>query len=308
MAAKGYDGSTAWSNPAAMTLLPDNELASGLNAIMPVTRFTGENLVGFTPTPGGTGGNAAMFGTAASLAGVWSLGQDLKFGFSLVDPFGQRQSYASDFVGRYHALAASVTDIELGLVTAFRIDEHLSIGAGPIVDYFQARLTNAINIGPVAALTGEPSADLHGHSWSAGYHLGALYEFEQGLRLGVDYRSRIRQQLDGEQRVPVPSLLATLSPAIANLLDASNTRVHTNITLPDVLTVSGVWEVTPEWSALATAQWTHWSLLQQCVDFRRQRYNDDLASAAPQHLARLDRCKLSPGVGTRSDAASWTWL
>src|SRR6516162_6627795 len=35
MAAKGYDASTAWSNPAAMTLLPDSELASGLNAIVP---------------------------------------------------------------------------------------------------------------------------------------------------------------------------------------------------------------------------------------------------------------------------------
>jgi long-chain fatty acid transport protein len=30
-----------------------------------------------------------------------------------------------------------------------------------------------------------------------------------------------------------------------------------------VLTVSGVWDVSPEWSGLATLQWTDWSLLQQ---------------------------------------------
>ena len=70
MAAKGYDASTAWSNPAAMTLLPDSELASGLNAIVPSARFSGENLVGSFPTPGQTGGNDATAAATASLAGV----------------------------------------------------------------------------------------------------------------------------------------------------------------------------------------------------------------------------------------------
>jgi long-chain fatty acid transport protein len=263
MAAKGYDASTAWSNPAAMTLLRDNELAGGLNAIVPMTQFTGENLVGPLPTPGVRGGNAATAGVAASLAGVWSASQDLKFGFSLEDPFGQRLSYPFNFVGRYQALVSSVTDIELGLVTAYRVNEHISIGAGPIVDYFQARLTTAINIGPAAALIGDPTADLHAHDWSAGYHLGALLEFDSELRAGIDYRSRIGVQLNGEQHISIPPLLATLSPSTAGLLNAANARARTSVTLPDVLTLSGVWDVSPEWSALATLQWTDWSLLQQ---------------------------------------------
>ena len=263
MAAKGYDASTAWSNPAAMTLLGDNELAGGLNVILPNTQFTGENLVGSVPTPGVTGGNAATPGLAASLAGVWSASPDLKLGFSLEDPFGQRQSYPFDWVGRYQALVSSVTDIELGLVAAYRIDEHLSLGAGPIVDYFQARLTNAINIGPLTALAGEPSADLHAHNWTAGYHLGALYEFNPQLRAGIDYRSRINEDLDGEQRISIPPLVPTLSPAVAGMLEAGNGHAHTSITLPDVLTTSGVWDISPEWTGLATAAWTDWSLLQQ---------------------------------------------
>jgi long-chain fatty acid transport protein len=263
MAAKGYDASTAWSNPAAMTLLPDNELAGGLNLILPNTQFTGENLVGSLPTPGVIGGNAATPGPAASLAGVWSASPDLKLGFSLEDPFGQRQSYPFDWVGRYQALASSVTDIELGLVAAYRIDEHLSLGAGPIVDYFQARLTNAINIGPLTALAGEPSADLHAHNWSAGYHLGALYEFDPQLRAGIDYRSRINEDLGGEQRISIPPLVPTFSPTVDGLLEALNGHAHTSITLPDVLTTSGVWEISPEWTGLATAMWTDWSLLRQ---------------------------------------------
>jgi long-chain fatty acid transport protein len=263
MAAKGYDASTAWSNPAGMTLLGDNELAGGLNAIVPNTQFSGENLVGSVPTSGVTGGNAATAGAAASLAGVWSADPNLKFGFSLEDPFGQRQSYPFDWVGRYQALVSSVTDIELGLVGAYRINEHLSIGAGPIIDYFQARLTTAINIGPLTALAGEPSADLHAHNWSAGYHLGALYEFDARLRAGIDYRSRIREDLDGEQRISIPPLVPTFSPTVAGLLEAGNGHANTSITLPDVLTTSGVWDISAQWSALATAQWTDWSLIQQ---------------------------------------------
>jgi long-chain fatty acid transport protein len=263
MAAKGYDASTAWGNPAAMTLLRDNELAGGLNAIVPNTQFTGENLVGPLPTPGVTGGNASTAGAAASLAGVWSASEDLKLGFALTDPFGQRLSYPFDFVGRYQALVSSVTDIELGLVAAYRINEHISLGAGPIVDYFQARLTNAVNIGPLTALAGEPSADLHAHNWTAGYHLGALYEFDPQLRVGIDYRSRINEDLNGEQRISIPPLVATLSPPVAGLLEAENRRVNTSITLPDVLTTSGVWDINPEWTGLATAAWTDWSLLQK---------------------------------------------
>jgi long-chain fatty acid transport protein len=57
-------------------------------------------------------------------------------------------------------------------------------------------------------------------------------------------------------------LLASLSPPVAALLGALNTPVQTMITLPDVLTMSAVWQITPSIAGLATLQWTHWSVLQ----------------------------------------------
>jgi long-chain fatty acid transport protein len=260
MAAKGYDASTAWTNPAAMTRLSGSELEGGLNAIMPDIEFTGENRVGPFTTPGSTGGNAAIAGVTASFAGVWSASPDLKFGVSLEDPFGQRLNYPFNWVGRYQSLVSSATDIELGLVAAYRIDRHLSIGGGPIIDYFQTRLTSAIDIDPTSGPTNDPIADIHGHDWSAGYHLGALYETDWPLRFGVDYRSRITEPVGGSQSVSVPPLLP---PSIAGPLAAANTDVQTDVTLPDVLTLSAVWDVDAQWSALATVQWTDWSLLQQ---------------------------------------------
>jgi long-chain fatty acid transport protein len=263
MAAKGYDASTAWTNPAAMMLLPRNEIEAGVSAVIPSTEFQGQNLVGPFPTPGSNGDNPASAAPTGSLAGVWSASPAFRLGVSAETPFGQRLKYPLDFVGRYQALVSSITDVEIGLVGAYRINQHLSLGAGPILDNFQARLTSAVNIGPVSNVIGDPIADVHGRDWSAGYHLGALYEFDWPLRIGVDYRSRIFESLQGDQEISIPPQLGTLSPGAAAQFAAASTNVHADIALPDVLTVSGVWEIGPQWSALATVQWTHWSLLQE---------------------------------------------
>lgn len=83
------------------------------------------------------------------------------------------------------------------------------------------------------------------------------------MRFGVDYWSRNTEPAGGSQSVSVSPLLAILSPATAGLLAAQNTDVQTRVALPDVLTLSAVWDVNAERSALATFQWTDWSLLQQ---------------------------------------------
>jgi long-chain fatty acid transport protein len=139
----------------------------------------------------------------------------------------------------------------------------LSIGGGPIIDYLAARLTSAINTGPTAALTGDPLVDVHGNSWSVGYHLGVFWQPSESWRFGVDYRSRISRTINGSEGVSIPSLLAELSPPAAAQLNALNTPVKTSITLPDVLTMSAVWQITPAIAGLATVQWTDWSVLQE---------------------------------------------
>ncbi len=263
MAAKGYDAGTAWTNPAGMTLLDRSEIDTGLNGIFPSATFSGQDLIGPVPVPGSQGGNAAGVGLTPGLEGVWSYAPQLKFGLAVEAPFGLRSVYPADFVGRYQATVSSLSDIEVGLAAAYRVNQHLSLGAGPIFDAFQTRLTNAINIGQVAALTGDPAIDIHGSDWALGYHLGVLYEVNPQVRFGLDYRSRINEQVSGAQSIFIPPLLARLSPATASVLAAGNTNATAKTTLPDVLTLSYYGAINDEWSLMATAQWTHWSLLQQ---------------------------------------------
>ena len=262
MAAKGYDASTAWTNPAAMVQLDGNEIDLGINGLFPTVEFSGQNLLDGRPLPGSSGGNAGQAALVPSLEGVWSVSHDLKLGLSVEAPFGQRTVYPSDFVGRYQSEVSSISDVEIGLSAAYRLTPTLSIGGGPIIDYFDARLTSAINTGPTAALTGDPVVDVHGANWAVGYHLSVFWEPTAIWRFGVDYRSRISRTIDGTQQVSIPPLLASLSPPAAAQLVALDTPAQTRITLPDVLTLSAVWQVTPSLAGLATLQWTHWSLLQ----------------------------------------------
>jgi long-chain fatty acid transport protein len=261
--AKGYDAGSAWNNPAAMTLLDNSEVDTGLNVIMPHTEFSGSNFIGPITVPGSTGGDAGQTAVTPGLEAVWSTTPRLKFGLAVEVPFGLRTVYPSNFVGRYQANVSSISDLQIGLSVAYRLTDHLSVGAGPILDTFQARLTNAINTGPTAALTGDPAIDIHGSDWSAGYHFGALYEFNQNVRAGIDYRSRFNEGVSGQQSIFIPPTLAALSPATARLLAAGNTDASTRVTLPDVLTLSLYADLSEEWSVMATAQWTHWSVLQE---------------------------------------------
>src|SRR6476469_2871406 len=58
-AAKAYDASTAFSNPAGMTRLNWNETDLSFSVVAPSSSFSGTNTIGGKITPGSQGGNYA---------------------------------------------------------------------------------------------------------------------------------------------------------------------------------------------------------------------------------------------------------
>jgi long-chain fatty acid transport protein len=260
--AKAYGASTAYANPAGMVRINRNEINGDVSYIAPSARFTGQNFVGPTATtPGTQGFNVVQDAVTAASFGVWSYSPDLKFGYAVTAPFGERVNNTGSFVGRYQSIVSSVSDINVSLSAAYRVNEHFSIGGGPVVDYFEARLTQAINIGPASALTGDPDADLHGHDTGVGFNIGALYQFNDNVRVGLDYRSRIVHGITGSQSIYVPPALSFASPRTAAALAALNSTARTKITLPDSVTLGGYWQINPQWAVMADVQWTEWSLV-----------------------------------------------
>jgi len=262
--AKAYDASTVWNNPAGMALLNNNELDGSISLIAPSARFSGSATNAQTGgnVSGSNGGNAVAPAASGASFGVMTLGPDWRLGFSITSPFGERTAYPGDFVGRYQSLVSSITDINFGLALSYKVNDHLSIGGGPNFDYFQARLTQNVNVPVLSAVTGQdPVGEVRGTNLGVGYNLGALYQFDDATRIGFDYRSRIRHNITGGQYISIPSIYSSISPAVVGLLNGVNSRATTSITLPDSAGLGIYHQITPQWAVMGSVEWTDWSLL-----------------------------------------------
>ncbi len=280
-AAKAYDAGTVWNNPAGMTNLTYGEIDQALNYFDPGIRFQGQDISGGKPIPGYTGGDGAPPAVSAGLEAVFATpNPNLKFGAAVEAPFGLRTSYPNNFVGRYQALTSAIEDFQINLDAAYRISPQFSIGGGPVFSYLRARLTQAINVTAFVPQAGDPLVDIHGDAFAAGYHLGALYNVTDALRFGIDYKSRLGYAVAGKQTVSQPGGVRA-NALISAVLSGLDGDAQTQVTLPDVLTMSGYYDINLEWSVMATAQWTHWSLIQALtVDVYNPRTHANVAPEA----------------------------
>jgi long-chain fatty acid transport protein len=156
-AAKAYDASTAYYNPAGMSFLGSNEISATASWIQPDVRFSGQNsnpLYGAVPGEGATvngidGPNAIKPAAIGSIFGVWKVSPDLAIGATFAVPYGQRSEYKENWVGRYQALASDITDYEASLDVSYKIAPNFSIGGGVRGDYFTGRLSQEINVSAI---------------------------------------------------------------------------------------------------------------------------------------------------------------
>ena len=293
--AKAYDASTAFSNPAGMARLNWNETDLSLSVVAPSSSFSGTNTIAGQITPGSQGGNYTHPFAIPSTFSVWNSSPDLKFGMALSAPFGARLAYPQDFVGRYQSVVSKVSDLQISLATAYRINEHLSIGGGPVINFLSVRLTRAVNIGRLSSAFGDPIANFNGSSVGAGFALGALYEFDDSFRAGIVYRSRIQPTVSGAQSVAFSSSISVASPATGAALSASAGPASARFSLPDSLKVGLYKEIDDRWSVMADLEWTDWSLVDTVAIIpASSRTGYRAATELAQHVVRCDWCELSP--------------
>jgi long-chain fatty acid transport protein len=324
--AKAYNASTVYYNPAGMSRLDDDEVAGTVTWIQPDVVFHGTNSSPITSTgtvSGVTGPNDIKPAAIGSLFGVWVVDPDWRIGLSVAVPYGLRSEYRDDWVGRYQALASDLTDIDTALVASYKINDKLSIGGGPRVDYIEGRLTQAINFQGIglgaaqqlgqgaqqagkaaqqlsaaaqqAALAGNAAqaqalgaeaqslaaqaqslgaqasglqslaegwndglGKLTGDDFGVGYTLGALYQIDDGTRLGFSYRSRIMHTLSGQVSYQTPGNLPGL---LSSNFVPQNGKMK--LTLPDTASVGIYHDIDEHWSVMSDIQWTDWSLFKQ---------------------------------------------
>lgn len=311
------DGSMVFFNPAAMSQVRGRLVSVAGYVIAPSAVFQNDashlsSFFGGSPLKGGNGGDSPNLIFVPNIYYVQELTNRVAFGFGFNTPFGMRNSYDSDWKGRYQALDSEILTFNFNPSLSFKVTEKFSLGAGFNVQYLQSRLTNAIDLGPACFLTLGPApcvsqgirpqaADGHvslkGDSVGFGYNFGAFYALNQDTRLGISYRSRIAHDVHGNANFTVPDKAVALTQG--NILVDTNTS--TAVTLPDSVLFGLSHRLNPRWAVSADALWTHWSLV------RELRTN--FASAQPDDVQSLkwnDTWRYAFGVNYFSESNKWT--
>jgi long-chain fatty acid transport protein len=232
-------------------------------------------------------------------------------------PFGLSTEYDSGWVGRYHAIKSEVATFNINPSIAYKLNDRLSLGAGLNVMHASAELSNAVDYSAVClssqtpatcaslglATPGTASTDGHfsveGDDWGFGFNLGLLFELTDQTRIGVAYRSQVKQELTGDADFTAPTGPTIPAPIAAVLADTGATAP---VDLPASLSLSVSTEVAPKWQLMADLTWTQWS------DFEELRiiFDNPLKADSVQPENWDDSYKFALGLNYRySD--QWTF-
>lgn len=272
----GDDASILFFNPAGIALFKTPQSQAGLAAIKPRAEFetsTAADGTGGTIS-GGDGGDAGSLAAVPSAYLVAPVSDRVNVGLALNVPFGLVTSYDDGWAGRYHAITSDLETVSLTGVASLRINDKLSIGAGPSLTYVKARLTNAIDFGTIcvgslgastcSALGALPQradgkVDLQGDDWGMGATAGLLYEPVKGTRFGLSWRSQTRVSVQGDADFDVPSNAQALTASGA----FTDSDVTSTVTLPETISFSAHHDINDEFAIMGDVVWTAWSRFEE---------------------------------------------
>lgn len=236
-AASGSGGvSSMFWNPAVITMRPGFVKEQNLTFINLSGQIT--PTAGTNPAFSGLGGSGDIGQGAVLPAGATSyqLNDRIWLGLSTAAPFGLVTKARNNWAGELYGRSNRIFSLAFNPVIGFKVNEWLSIAAGPNIEYFRLTLRQAVPLPiPPFSPANLPSSFLKGESWGVGFTAGALITAPTGTTFGVGYRSSIHHDIEGSIGVPLVALAPLAGQVTANLntpekLSAGLTQVINPVT------------------------------------------------------------------------------
>jgi len=245
-AAAADDASVAWSNPAAMTLIPGKQVAGALHILKPSFKFSNNGSTGAFLAPGsGDGGDGGDWAYVPNGFFTMAINPKLSFGVALNVPFGLKTEYDAGWRGRLAAIESEIKSVNVNPSVAYKVSDTVSIGGGLSVQYLEAKLTS------FTGSAGLGNQELKADDTGFGFNLGVIVQASPSTRIGAQYRSTIEFELEGTQK---------FSGALA---PAANANVKADLKVPDSFSLSVFHTLNSKWELMGDITWTGWSSLQQ---------------------------------------------
>ncbi|MDF2996410.1 MAG: rane protein aromatic hydrocarbon degradation [Xanthobacteraceae bacterium] len=231
-------------NPAVLATVRDFEAESVVTGIFPsFDIYPSDATNAFQSAYGGTTTSSTDVGKAAVVPAsfiAYPLNDRMTLGLAINSAFGLATSAPDNWAGQVYSRNSEIFSLNVTPMVSYRINGMISVGAGIQLEYFKARLTQAIGIEPDA-----PSAILKADDdLGVGFTLGVQINPWAGTTLGLGYRSSISHDVDG-------------SLTIAGM----STPAETTLDTPDVVSLGIRQAITDRFRVLGTIEWDHWSRL-----------------------------------------------
>lgn len=264
-AATAEDAGTVMWNPAGMVYLPKGHNVSG--AVTVLSRKIDYNEVNSTagvPSLGTTdGGNAGGVSLVPAFYWAYSVNDRLSVGVGVSPTFGNVTEYDFDFVGRNAGYYAEIKQINLNPSVAWKVNEKISIGGGINFAHNLTHFRQGLALGLLAGTTNH--LDIKGEDWAVGYNVGAMFQITPATRVGLTYRSELKFDLEGRQRVSVAALnAATASQDIKAVLKT-----------PATASLAVSHQMNERLELLADFTWTDWSVV-DVIQLKNRQSGADL--------------------------------
>ena len=321
--ASAEDATTIFYNPAGMNYLGRDQLIVGGALFILHDNFTNQGstiLGGALPTPGTNGNQAFPTTPVPWFYGTHRVEDNVTVGLGLFAPFGLKDDYGSNFVGRYQSQKAALTVVDLNPSIAYRPLPWLSLGAGANIEYARLQLGQAIDFGSlcvVALGTGSCSAafgltpgqsdghvKLTANGFAPGYNFGVLIEPDEATRLGVAYRSGTSYQFgNAKQRFAVPPTAQGFLAAAGMPLAFTGGTASVNLPLPGRLSFAVRQTLSDKLELLFDTTLTFWDVFRTTV-ITPADVATGVAATVKQHYHNAPR--VAAGLGYDA-SADWTF-
>jgi long-chain fatty acid transport protein len=248
-AAAAEDAGTIFFNPAGMTLLDEGQsIALGGTFLKRKIEFSNTGTTTLLPPLGTNGGDAG--GSSVIPAGYWSMSISpaLRVGLGISPTYGNKSEYDADFMGRFSGYYTELKQINVNPSVAYKINDMVSVGFGINWAKSEIEFRQKIAVVPPGA---QGTAVLKGDDDAWGWNVGAMFQITPTTRLGVAYRSKIKFDLEGDQKATLDATGATLAPLTY--------KIRSTLETPDTFSVAVSQAFGSQWELLADVTWTGWS-------------------------------------------------